>query len=108
MACPNKNHMDTSTLPWEPLRQGTYHKLLDRKDDLDVQLDLMKLEPNTVLKQHTHPKFEWAYVLKGSLTDQRGTFTAGHLINNPEGSSHEAITGADGAELLVVWCGRVL
>lgn len=99
--------MDTTQLSWQPLRTGVLHKLLVRDLSQDLQLDVMQLEPNTTLPMHQHPKFEWAYVLRGSFTDQRGTFTAGHLIVNEAGSAHEASTGADGAELLVVWCGRV-
>lgn len=100
--------MDTTTLPWQQLRQGTAHKFLERLEDQDLQIDLMKLDPNTVLKRHTHPKFEWVYVLQGSIKDERGTFSAGHFLSNPPGSTHEASTGPEGAELLVVWCGRVV
>jgi anti-sigma factor ChrR (cupin superfamily) len=99
--------MNTQQLPWKPLRTGVQHKLLDRRSDQDLQLDLMQLEPNAQLPLHQHPKFEWAYVLRGSFTDHRGTFTAGDFILNEAGSQHEASTGAEGAELLVVWCGRV-
>lgn len=99
--------MNPTQQPWQQLRNGTAHKLLARDDKRDLQCDLMKLEPNTQLSSHRHPDWEWVYVLKGSLTDARGTFVAGDFIHNEVGSEHQASTGADGAELFVVWCGRV-
>ncbi|EKD76627.1 MAG: anti-ECFsigma factor, ChrR [uncultured bacterium] len=98
----NKAHQS-----WQTLRTGTAHKLLARDEGRDLQCDLMQLDPNTQLPAHRHPSWEWVYVLQGSLTDARGTFLAGDFIHNTAGSEHQVSTGADGAELFVVWCGRV-
>ncbi len=100
--------MDTTQLPWQPLRANVTHKRLDRIEDLDLQCDLMQIEPNTQLERHLHPKFEWAYVLRGEMTDERGTFATGHFIKNDAQSVHTAHSGPDGVDLLVVWSGRVL
>lgn len=99
--------MDTTQLPWQKQRPNVMNKPLARDDDWGMQFDLMKLSPNVTYERHSHPKFEWVYVMQGSLVDERGTFKAGDFFVNDANFIHQPHTGPEGAELIIVWCGNV-
>lgn len=99
--------MDTTQQPWQQQRPNVFYKPLANDVERNIQFDLMQLPPNTSYSKHSHPQFEWAYVLKGSLSDERGTFSVGHFFTNETGSIHTPTSGPDGTELLIVWCGEV-
>jgi anti-sigma factor ChrR (cupin superfamily) len=101
--------IDTKKMVWEKIkgRGGTLLKKLHRDEKRNFQIDLMKLDPNFSFAIHTHPDIEWVYVLKGNFTDHRGKFKEGDFVLNEAGSTHQAKTGKEGAELVVCWCGRV-
>ncbi len=97
----------TSELEWKPLRDKVMTKPLARDEGRGFQINMIRLEPNTSYEEHKHPDVEWVYVLKGSMTDERGTFGQGEFVVNEKGSRHTVSTGPDGCELLVCWCGKV-
>lgn len=100
--------MDTKKIPWKKERNKVYSKSLAKDKTRNFQIDLMKLEPNTSYNEHLHPDVEWVYILKGSLTDHRGTFKPGDFVVNKKGSRHATKTGPEGCELLCCWCGKVV
>lgn len=99
--------MNTNTIPWQLVREGTFTKSLAKDEKRNIQVDLMRLDPNKTFKEHFHDDFEWVYILKGGFTDHRGIFKAGDFILNEKDSSHSTKTGPDGCELLCFWCGKV-
>ena len=75
-------------------------------DDTEVVISHVSIPPNTSLPKHWHPGEEFAYVLEGSATLwQQGkrdvTTKAGDLIKIPLKQVHTAITGDEGATVLV-------
>lgn len=102
--------INPNDLIWEeiPGRYGTFIKHLNRDESRNFQVDLMKLNPNTTFHTHTHPDIEWVYVLEGTFSDHRGKFIKGDFLLNEKNSIHTAVTGDEGAQLLVCWCGKVI
>ena len=99
--------MDTEKLPWQPLRENVFHKHLARDESKKFQVDLIKLEPNVKFKEHSHPDVEWIYVLKGKMSDERGTYSKNDFIVNEKGSKHSVTSGKEGCEILCCWCGEL-
>ncbi|MBU0761467.1 MAG: cupin domain-containing protein [Candidatus Altiarchaeota archaeon] len=89
------------------LREGIERKSLAVNTELGIQADIIRIAPNFKDVPHTHDGFEWAYILKGSLTDERGTHTKGDFIANTTEGIHQPSTGEDGCTLLIIWTGSV-
>ncbi len=100
--------MDTKNLPWQLLREKVFHKSLARDEKRNFQIDLIRLEPNTTLRKHSHKDVEWVYVLKGEMRDERGVYKAHDFIINKKDSEHTVSTEKEGVELLVCWCGEII
>lgn len=65
-------------------------------------LAVLKYQPGATVPRHKHTGAETVLVLEGSQTDQRGTYQAGSLVVNTEGSSHDVVSH-DGCVVLVQW-----
>lgn len=59
--------MDTRRMKWEIVRSRVFRKHLTRDDEKNIQLDIMKLDPDTILYEHSHPEVEWYISLKAHL-----------------------------------------
>ncbi|MFC4891497.1 cupin domain-containing protein [Pseudofrancisella aestuarii] len=91
----------------EIFKTGVSKKLLARDDQRNFQIDFIRLEPSFKLAQHMHPDVEWIYVIKGSMSDERGEYTSGDFFINPANSKHSVISGPDGCDILCCWCGEI-
>jgi anti-sigma factor ChrR (cupin superfamily) len=60
---------------------------------------LVRWEPNTPFKEHTHHGGEEVFVIEGSFSDENGNYPAGTWLRYPDQSSHKAFTGDEGASL---------
>lgn len=100
--------MDTSRIPWRKLRENIFHKHLARDEERNFQMDLIQLKPGMRYGEHLHPDVEWVFILKGSFSDENGSYNAGDFIVNKKNSTHIVTTGQEGAELLVFWCGTII
>jgi anti-sigma factor ChrR (cupin superfamily) len=60
---------------------------------------LVRWEPNTPFKEHTHHGGEEVFVIEGSFSDDFGDYPAGTWLRYPDRSSHKAFTGDEGASL---------
>src|SRR3989338_6037984 len=97
--------VDTNTLNWQEFGENVLVKNLARDNKRNFQFDLMKLKANARFEEHIHEDIEWVYILKGSFSDYRGTYTKGHFIINEKGSRHKVTTGTEGCIIYVCWCG---
>ncbi len=91
--------MDTQNINWEKFREGAEIKHLNEDE---VQVSLVKLEPNVKFDEHAHETAEWIYVLGGSFSDAAGEYAAGHFVTSAKGSKHATQSGAEGCELLLI------
>jgi anti-sigma factor ChrR (cupin superfamily) len=61
---------------------------------------LVTFAPGAAFPQHTHPRGEEIFVLKGTFSDEFGDYPMGTYVRNPPGSNHAPFT-RDGCKLFV-------
>lgn len=71
-----------------------------RSDDPGVAL--LRYAPGASVPRHLHTGLETILVLEGSQSDERGTYPAGSLVLNPEGSVH-SVRSDEGCVVLIEW-----
>ena len=91
--------VDTNSIEWQSFRENAGIKNLTKEN---IQVDLIKLEPNSQFDEHVHEAAEWIYVLKGLFSDEKGSYSQGHFVINEKGSKHATKTNAEGCEVLVI------
>ena len=86
-------------LDFQPFRDGIeIAHLLQGEPALAV----LRYQPGAKVPRHAHVGAETVLVLEGSQTDERGTYGAGTLVVNTDGSDHDVISH-DGRVVLVQW-----
>jgi anti-sigma factor ChrR (cupin superfamily) len=86
-------------LDFEPFREGIEIAHLLKGEPA---LAVLRYQPGATVPRHDHVGAETVLVLEGSQTDARGTYRAGALVVNTEGSSHDVVSH-DGCVVLVQW-----
>ncbi len=87
------------SLDFSPFREGVDIFWI-RKADPAVAL--LRYAPGAGVPRHLHTGLETILVLDGSQTDEQGTYPAGSLILNPEGSVH-SVWSEGGCVILIQW-----
>lgn len=82
-----------------PFRDGVE---ISRLHDGPPAVALLRYAPGASIPAHVHRGLETILVLDGSQSDERGTYSAGSLVLNPEGTSHRVWT-RDGCVVLIQW-----
>ena len=98
--------VNTKNINWETLQENVRIKTLARDEARGLQITIMNLGRN-VKRPHLHPDIEWVYVLRGSFSDENGTYEQGHFLANAKGSQHTLVVGPNGCEIILVWSGSV-
>lgn len=62
---------------------------------------LIRWQPNTPFKEHTHHGGEEVFVIAGSFSDENGDYPAGTWVRYPDQSRHNAVTRDEGAVLFL-------
>ena len=91
---------------WKLHRKGIQIKNLANSSEKGMQIDLLKIEPNWQDKGHYHGDFEWVYVLKGSIEDEKGVHKKGDFFVNEKDAFHKP-SSKEGCLLLITWSGNV-
>lgn len=86
-------------LPFQPFRDGV--EILPIRSGAPA-VALLRYAPGARVPEHEHTGLETIYVLEGSQSDERGTYPAGALVLNPEGSRHTVWSGP-GCVVLIQW-----
>jgi quercetin dioxygenase-like cupin family protein len=97
---------DASDKQGGPQLETLLKEVLEGVDSTEVIVSRVTIPPNTSLPKHWHPGEEFAYVLDGSLTlwqDGKDDIIgkAGDAVKVPLKQVHTAITGDEGATVLV-------
>lgn len=90
---------NTNQIPWQTFRENASIKNLTNED---IQIDIIKLEPNSQFDEHVHEKSEWIYVLNGTFSDENGTYSKGHFVTAKKESKHATKSEEEGCEVLVI------
>lgn len=98
-------HHEKSEAP-QPVLETLLATELEGATGTDVIVSRVKLPPNTALPKHWHPGEEFAYVLEGTVTlwqegKEDSISKAGEVMKIPLKQVHSAMTGDEGATVLV-------
>ena len=96
---PNILNGGWKNLDFEPFREGIEIAHLLKGEPA---IAVLRYQPGATVPRHIHDGAETVLVLDGSQTDERGTYWAGSLVINTEGSSHDVVSH-DGCVVLVQW-----
>jgi len=71
------------------------------------EVALLRYAPGAGVPRHRHAGLETILILEGDQCDERGTYQAGSLIFNPEGSEH-SVWSQTGCVVLIQWARPVV
>jgi len=98
--------IDTHDAKWSPgLVPGL--EVLSLHEYEGEHVALVKWQPNTEFKPHTHWGGEEIFVIDGAFCDEHGEYPAGSWLRNPHKSKHTPFTREQGA-LIYVKVGHLL
>jgi len=86
---PEELNIDVDTLPWMPMSEGGFGKVLRACPETGTWTVLFKQEAGSHAPPHKHLAPADFYVLKGRIEYRGGTATAGHFAREPMGAVHE-------------------
>ena len=95
--------MHTAKMEWTPSPSGTvWRKRLHLVGDPESGqvTSVVRFEPDAEFSVHDHPEGEEILVLEGVFSDERGDWTAGSYLSNPEGFRHHS-SSSEGCLLFV-------
>jgi anti-sigma factor ChrR (cupin superfamily) len=90
------------TLDWKPFRPGVVIARVYNTPNGGCSAAFLKYEPGAAVPLHMHGGYEHIFILKGSQLDRSGEHSAGSVIINPPGSSHN-VTSPNGCIVLIIW-----
>ncbi len=88
-----------SELTFEPFREGVeiHHIRIG-----EPALAILRYAPGASVPRHRHTGLETILVLEGIQCDERGCYSKGALVVNPEGSEH-SVWSETGCAVLIQW-----
>ncbi len=89
-------------LSWEPFRPGIEIHRLYGDGQQGPAAALLKYDPGASVPAHDHTGYEHIIVLSGAQRDYQGNHTAGTLVINSPGSSHDVVS-EQGCIVLIIW-----
>jgi anti-sigma factor ChrR (cupin superfamily) len=95
--------MDTNSMKWQESPSGTVWRKrlhLVGPSEAGQVTSLVMYEANADFHAHAHPGGEEILVLGGTFSDERGDFTAGTYLLNPQGYEHTPFS-KDGGVIFV-------
>lgn len=92
---------------FEPFREGIEICRLAGGVPEDPAVALLKYAPGAAAPRHRHQGLETVLMLAGEQSDERGSYPAGALAINPEGSEH-SVWSDQGCVALLHWAKPVL
>lgn len=87
------------SMTFEPFREGVEICWIRRADP---GVALLRYAPGASVPRHLHTGLETILVLDGSQSDETGTYEAGDLVLNPEGTTH-SVWSDYGCVVLIAW-----
>lgn len=76
---------------WRPVAEGIWAFTIPLSQGCCGRLELIKIAPGVALPQHGHQGTELTLVLRGSYTDEVGTFRPGDVADLDEEATHKPV-----------------
>jgi len=89
-------------LAYEPFREGVEVHYLMRGSIYSPGVAILRYQTGARIPRHRHAGLETIVVLEGTQSDENGTYPAGSVVLNPEGSEHSVWTD-NGCVVLIQW-----
>ena len=86
---PEELLVNTDDLPWKPMGEGTWGKVLRVCAETGAWTVLFRQEAGSFVPPHRHLAAADFYVLRGCLEYRAGVAKAGHFGREPLGALHE-------------------
>lgn len=84
---------------FSPFREGVEICTLYEGDSV---LALLRYAPGACVPRHRHTGLEMIFILQGSQSDERGTYTEGSCVLNPPDYEH-SVWSEEGCVVLIHW-----
>lgn len=75
-------------IKWRRVSPGVWTYLIPLSKGCSGDLRLFKIAPGKALPEHEHDGYELTLILRGSYTDEHGTYRAGDVADLDEGVAH--------------------
>jgi anti-sigma factor ChrR (cupin superfamily) len=95
--------LDPASMPWEESAFAGIRSKTLYSDPSGMCTLLLKLEPGAEVPLHEHTAIEQTYVLEGRFVDEEGECLPGQFVWRPEGNTHVAWAGPEGALILGIF-----
>jgi anti-sigma factor ChrR (cupin superfamily) len=100
---PRSVFVDPDSMPWETSKfPGIKSKTL-YSDGNGLATLLLEMEPGAEVPLHEHTAIEQTYVLRGRFVDEEGECLPGQFVWRPEGNTHVAWAGPEGATVIGIF-----
>ena len=86
-------------LPFAPFRDGVQIHMIQPGAP---SLAILRYAPGARVPRHLHMGLETILVLDGVQSDERGSYSTGSVVLNPEGSVH-SVWSESGCAVLIQW-----
>lgn len=101
---PRSVFVDAPNMPWEETKfAGIRMKMLFNDPASGMCTMLLKMQPGAVVPLHEHTAIEQSYILEGRFVDEEGECLPGQFVWRPEGNTHVAWAGPEGATVLGIF-----
>lgn len=78
-------------MAWDPVARGIWTHAIALSPGACGDLRLLKVEPGVALPEHDHPGWELTLILRGSYTDELGTFRPGDVSDLDADVKHSPV-----------------
>lgn len=103
MAYAGGDTVHTGEVPWLPLAEKVFIRVLKTNRETGGFSVMIRAEPGGVLPRHRHVGEAEVYILKGQGNHpQSGDFGPGDFITEPKGALHDPVEFGEETELLMI------
>ncbi len=92
---------DLDAIEWTEIRPGIATHPIELSEHAKGDLRLLRLDPGKRLPSHGHQGEELSLVLRGSYSDESGSFGVGDMSDLDDHTRHSVLAGPEGCIVLI-------
>ncbi len=92
---------DLDAIEWTEIQPGIATHPIELSEHAKGDLRLLRLDPGKRLPSHGHHGEELSLVLRGSYSDESGSFGVGDMSDLDEDTRHSVLAGPEGCIILI-------